>query len=46
MLDHPACFADSVLNADTSVHEYEGILGERTGSTRSTHPTKAGTIRS
>jgi len=24
MLDHPACFADSVLNADTSGHEYEG----------------------
>lgn len=24
MLDHPSCFSDSVLNADTSVHEYEG----------------------
>jgi len=24
MLDHPSCLSNSVLNADTSVHEYEG----------------------
>lgn len=24
MLDHPSCLSTSVLNADTSVHEYEG----------------------